>query len=125
MQPNVRFPSRMSFGSQLRQIRRDAGFTQRQLADVAGLDFSYISKLENGHNPPPAADTIVRLCKAMGVTPEPLLALTGKLPSDVYESVGLNEAAQRFLRETHALKLTESEWGRLSHEVRKLRSRTM
>jgi transcriptional regulator with XRE-family HTH domain len=113
----------MNFGTRLRKLRRDAGFTQRQLAIAVGLDFSYISKLENGHNPPPAADTIVRLCQAMNVTPEPLLALTGKLPSDVHESVGLKEAAQQFLRETHDLQLTDGEWRRLSQSARRLRAR--
>ena len=114
----------MDFGARLRQMRRSASFTQRQLAQAAGVDFSYISKLENGHNPPPAADTIVRLCKAMKVDPEALLALTGKLPSDIRESLGLNEAAQHFLRETHALGLTESEWRHLGQEIRKLRSKS-
>ena len=113
----------MKFGERLKELRRGAGFTQRQLATAAGLDFSYISKLENGHNPPPAADTIVRLCTVMNVTPEPLLALTGKIPSDVHESVGLNEAAQQFLRETHALRLTDGEWRHLSRAARRLRSR--
>ena len=113
----------MNFGERLKALRRAAGFTQRQLAAAVGLDFSYISKLENGHNPPPAADTIVRLCGAMKVTPEPLLALTGKLPSDVHESVGLNEAAQQFLRETRDLPLTEGEWRHLSRTARRLRSR--
>jgi len=114
----------MTFGTLLRQARRAAGFTQRQLANAADVDFSYISKLENDHMPPPAADTIVRLCRAMKVSPESLLAATGKLPSDVHQSVGVNEAAQEFLREAHRLKLTNNEWRHLHEHVRKLRSRT-
>ena len=40
----------------------------------AGLDFSYISKLENGRIPPPAADTVVSLCRILKIEPQELLA---------------------------------------------------
>jgi transcriptional regulator with XRE-family HTH domain len=109
------------FGEALRQIRREAGLTQRELASKTGLDFSYISKVENGRNPPPAADTIVQLCAAMGVQPEALLALTGKLPSDVQKAVGANSAAQEFLRFAQKLNLSDDEWRRLSQQARRLR----
>ena len=56
-----------SFGILLRKYRLTAGLTQRDLAAMAGLDFSYISKLENNRLPPPAADTIVLLCSILGV----------------------------------------------------------
>ena len=113
----------MTFGTKLRILRRDAGITQRELADRTGLDFSYISKLENDRNPPPAADTIVRICETLEVPPESLLALTGKIPSDVQDSVSGNVAAQEFLRVTHSLKLTNNDWRRLSEEARRLRGR--
>jgi transcriptional regulator with XRE-family HTH domain len=115
------FHFNMTFGEKLRQVRRDAGFTQRGLAESAGLDFSYISKVENDRNSPPAADTIVRICNVMKVPPESLLALTGKIPSDVKETISANVAAQEFLRETHRLALTENEWRELSRTVRRLR----
>src|ERR1700741_1715240 len=111
----------MTFGDKLRQVRRDAGFTQRELAESAGLDFSYIRKVENDRNSPPAADTIVRICNVMKVPPESLLALTGKIPSDVKETISANVAAQEFLREPHRLALTENEWRELSRTVRRLR----
>ena len=112
----------MTFGQRLRQLRHSAEFTQRELAKAAGLDFSYISKVENDRNPPPAADTVVRLCKAMKIPAEALLALTAKLPSDVHETVSANEAAQEFLRETHRLRLTDDDWRHLSREARRIRS---
>ncbi len=57
---------------------------ERELAVRTGLDFSYISKVENSRLPPPAADTIVSICNVLGVSPEELLALTGKTPNVVY-----------------------------------------
>src|SRR5262249_19685932 len=123
IQPNIYQSVNMTFGQRLKSIRRDAGLTQRKLAESTGLDFSYISKLENDRNPPPAADTIVRLCDAMGVQPEALLALTGKIPSDVVDAISANVAAQEFLRESYRVALTDDDWRHLSKEVRRLSQR--
>jgi HTH-type transcriptional regulator, competence development regulator len=110
-----------SFGETLRELRRAAGVTQRELAQRTDLDFSYISKLENDRNSPPAADRIVRISEVLGVSAEHLLALTGKIPSDVQHTIGTSLAAQEFLRETQRLNLTDEEWRSLSQEVRRLR----
>ena len=110
-----------SFGSLLRDKRRAAGLSQRELADRAGLAFSYISKLENGRLPPPAADTVVALCDILQVSPDELLALTGKLPTDVQQTVTTSKTAQRFLREAGSLRLTDEEWERMRIDLHSLR----
>lgn len=109
------------FGEVLRERRREAGLTQRELAERAKLDFSYISKLENNRLPPPAADTVVQLCRIIGISPEELLALTGKIPSEIQQTVSSSPAAQKFLREAQRMKLSEGEWKRISSSLRKLR----
>jgi len=111
----------MTFGEALRTVRREANVSQRALANGAGVDFSYISKLENGHLPAPAADTVVKICEVLGVPPERLLSLTGKLPTDVQEVVGGSLAAQQFLRDAQRLGITEGEWSQLGQEMRRLR----
>lgn len=111
----------LSFGALLRDRRRAAGITQRELADRAELDFSYISKIENDRIPPPAADTVVRLCAILSIPPEPLLARMGKLPSTVEDQIGGSTAAQEFLRTVQHLALSDEEWRELSSTVRKLR----
>jgi transcriptional regulator with XRE-family HTH domain len=111
----------MIFGEALRNLRRTAGLSQRELADKAGLDFSYISKLENNRIPPPAADTIVNLCEIMKVAPEHLLSITGKIPSDVQQTISASTAAQEFLREAQRSGVTDEEWKHLSQELRSLR----
>ena len=58
---------------------------------------------------------------ALGESPERLLALTAKLPSDVQQTLSKNLGAQRFLRQAQQLNLTEEEWERLSTELRQLR----
>lgn len=112
-----------TFGSALQKRRRDAGISQRELARQAGLDFSYISKLENDRLPPPAADTVVLICKVLEIPAEELLALTGKIPSDVQKNISTNQNAQEFLRKAQELGLSDNEWKRLTTSLRELRGR--
>jgi transcriptional regulator with XRE-family HTH domain len=102
--------------------RRAAGLSQRVLAARAGLDFTYISKVENGRLPPPAADTIVALSRVLDSPPEDLLALTRKIPSVVHRTVSASPAAQQFLREAQELALTDHEWTQLVQLLRGLRA---
>ena len=110
-----------TFGQTLKEIRRSKGVTQRQLAAAVGVDFSYISKVENDRMPPPAADTIVKICEKLGVPSDELLAMTGKMPTPVKEAISENRAAQQFLREAQTMTLTEDEWGTLTQQLKKLR----
>jgi transcriptional regulator with XRE-family HTH domain len=112
-----------SFGAALRARRRAIGLSQRRLADRIGLDFSYVSKLENGRLPPPAADTIVAICGVLGAPAEELLALVGKLPSDVQQTVSASKSAQAFLRETQRMGLKDDEWDQMCRALRSLRER--
>lgn len=107
-----------SFGAELRRRRRDAGLTQRDLAERAGLDFTYISKLENDRLPPPAADTVVLFCRILSFPPEELLALIGKIPSEVQHMVSSSAAAQEFLREAQKHGVSETEWRQLASLLR-------
>jgi transcriptional regulator with XRE-family HTH domain len=110
-----------SFGMLLREKRRLAGISQRELATKAGLDFSYISKLENDRIPAPAADTIVTLCKVLESSPQDLLAASGKLPQQTHEAVGTSPAAQQFLESAVQMKLTEDEWREIASSLHRLR----
>ena len=113
-----------SFGAALRERRRAAGLSQRELAARARLDFSYISKLENDRLPPPAADTVIALCAALGIPAEELLALAGKLPSAVQQTMGASPMAQTFLREAQRLGLTDEDWGQLMRSLHRLKDGT-
>jgi len=112
-----------SFGQRLQELRRAAGISQRDLAAQVGVDFSYISKVENDRLPPPAADTIVKICKVLDVPPAELLALTGKLPSDVKETLSSSPAAQHFVRQAQTMNLTDSEWHSLTRSLKRLRGK--
>jgi len=105
---------KQTFGRALRELRRAKGITQRGLAEKVGVDFSYISKIENDRLPPPAADTIVKICDALEVSPDLLLALSGKIPSGLRDTIGSSLAAMRFIRSAQSMDLTEDEWAELT-----------
>ena len=111
-----------SFGQLLQQLRRASGISQRALAEKVGVDFSYISKVENDRLPPPAADTIVKICAVLQTPPDKLLALTGKMPTDLKTAVSSNPAALEFIREASEMGLTTDEWKHLTKRLKKLRS---
>jgi len=64
--------AREALGHRLRDLRRDAGLTGRQLALLAGWQSSKISKLEYGKQTPTEADIEAwcRLCAAPDQTPD-------------------------------------------------------
>lgn len=74
-----------SFGQRIQRLRRRAGLTQRQLAGKLGIDFTYLSKLENGRGEPPSEDLVRRMAEEFGIDAEELLAKAGKLPSELRE----------------------------------------
>ncbi len=54
------------FGSQLKSIRKSKKLTQENLAELVGVDFRYISLIENGKSFP-SADLIEKLAVALDV----------------------------------------------------------
>lgn len=116
---------RQSFGESLRAIRKQKGVSQLQLATRAGLHFTYISKIERNLVPPPAADTIVRICNILEVPPEQLLVLAHKTPAEFITAVSSSRAALEFVRHAQSMALTEEEWRNLTQELGRLRMRTI
>jgi HTH-type transcriptional regulator, competence development regulator len=110
-----------SFGTLLRAMRRSKGMSQRELAGRVGVDFSYISKVENDRLAAPSADTIQRICRELEVSPDELLAHSGKVPSNLKDMVSGSAAALNFLREAHSMALTDDDWAKLSGRLKRLR----
>ena len=77
-----------SFGKFVRERRtikaaENRAFSVRQLAHRVGIEPSYLSKIERGEQPPPGEETIHRIAKELGEDPDALLALAGKVSSDL------------------------------------------
>ncbi len=70
-----------SFGQLIRQARKDKGYSQRELAKLIGLDFTYLSKLENGRsNYAPKEGAIRSLANHLDLDEEELIFLAGRIP---------------------------------------------
>src|SRR3954466_12344774 len=66
-----------SFGAQLKALRDAAGFTQEELATIAGLSVHAVSALERGQRRQPHVETVRALSAALdltGVTRDALVA---------------------------------------------------
>jgi len=57
---------RLRFGKKLRSLRREANFTQEQLAFATGISVDFLSLVERGINAP-SFDTIEKLAEALKV----------------------------------------------------------
>ena len=84
----VREPKRMDrgvFGTALKQLREERRVSQSKLAERAGFDHSYVSRLESGARTP-TRDAVMQLAGALqldGSGQDSLLAAAGFLPKEV------------------------------------------
>jgi len=64
---------RLKLGKQIKELRKKCGYTQEKLAEVAGIDYKYLQRIE-GKNPPALKiDTIGKLATTLKVKPSKLL----------------------------------------------------
>lgn len=72
-------PELVEFGDRLRELRLNAGLTQEQLAERAGLAREYISGAETGRRNA-TLTTVYQLAAAIGVDAGELVSGTGGTP---------------------------------------------
>lgn len=71
------------FGNVLRELRQQRGISQAAVATRAGVDRSYINRLEAGERGAPAPTTVEAFATALALSPtetDTLLAAAGLLP---------------------------------------------
>jgi transcriptional regulator with XRE-family HTH domain len=105
----------MTFGQRLRALRLERRLNQKELAAAAGIDVTYLSKIENTRLEPPAEETIRRLASGLEVEPTELLLLAHKVPSDLNPIITRSPMVPRFLRA--ARNLNDDEWRALIEAV--------
>jgi transcriptional regulator with XRE-family HTH domain len=109
-----------TFGQHIRALRKAQHLTQRELAervaarlkeeDKRGFDVTYLSKIENNKLPPPSTTAIMRLAQELDVHSDELLALAGKAPMDLGQTLKDSKAARLFYRSAQDLNLDEDDW---------------
>ena len=70
-----------TFGEVIRAARKEKGYSQRELAKQIGLDFTYLSKLENNRaDYPPRENAIRIIAQKLNLNEEELVFLAGRIP---------------------------------------------
>jgi transcriptional regulator with XRE-family HTH domain len=94
-----------TFGKRIRRRRREDKLSQRKLAELVGVDFTYLSKLENDQQgQSPGEDLVVKLAEQLHDDSEELLALAGKVPVEALRTLAREDVDfARFLRRLSAV----------------------
>ena len=97
----------LTFGQAIRTARISIGYSQRELAALVELDFTYLSKLESDRSEyPPKEYVIQQLAHYLDLDHEELMCLTGRLP----------ERYQDFLTQHHKVMPALFQWMRQNPE---------
>lgn len=100
----------MNFGSRIRQLRVDQGISLRDFAGIIGIDFTYLSKIENGKVDPPSEDKIRLIARELGEAEEELLALAGKFSTEkMRKVVEEHPEVGKLLRKIQSRQLTKKQ----------------
>jgi transcriptional regulator with XRE-family HTH domain len=116
--------STRSFGKYVRRRRlalleKDRSYSLRRVALASGLEPSFLSKIERGLTPPPSEARIKSLAQVLGEDGDLLLALAGKVSSDLQEVI--RKRPQLFADLIRELK--DAPDGGVSRMVREARAR--
>ena len=70
-------------GKRIREIRKARNLTQRQLAEKVGINFTYLSRVENDRlddDQTPREDTLQKIAEALETDADELLLLARRIP---------------------------------------------
>ena len=85
------------FGMFVRKQREAKGISLRQMAKMIGVSPTYQSQIERGQFAPPAEDKIKAIAEILGLDGDGLLALAGKVSSDLTEIIREDPSAMAVL----------------------------
>ena len=73
-------------GQRIREIRKERNLTQRELAEKVGINFTYLSRVENDRlddDQTPREETLQKIARALDTDADELLLLARRIP-DTY-----------------------------------------
>jgi transcriptional regulator with XRE-family HTH domain len=113
---------RKSFGALVRQEREAKEIGLREMAKKIGVSPTYLSKIERDEFDPPAEDKVRRIAEIIDRDPDELLALAGRVSSDLTEIIRkLPREMADFLRAAKGL--TAEDIAQLARQAKKAKER--
>ena len=82
--------SKRTFGSLVREEREQRKIGLREMARRIGVSPTYLSMIERGEFPAPAEDKVTAIAKIIGRDRDELLALAGRVSSDLETKIMAN-----------------------------------
>ena len=58
----------IAFANTLKSLRTSKGMTQEELAELSGIDYKYLQKLESQNPSSPTLSTLKKLSTGLGIT---------------------------------------------------------
>ncbi|MEQ9411357.1 MAG: helix-turn-helix domain-containing protein [Fuerstiella sp.] len=77
-------------GQRIREIRKQRNLTQRQLAQRVGINFTYLSRVENDRldaDQTPREETLQKIARALETDADELLLLARRIPHALRERI--------------------------------------
>jgi transcriptional regulator with XRE-family HTH domain len=107
---------RERFGAFVRRERESKELGLREMAKMIGVSPTYLSKVERDEFPPPAEDKVKAIAGIIGCNPDALLALAGRISSDVSEIIKAHPVEMTALLRT-ARSLDPTDLARLTQQA--------
>jgi len=109
-----------TFGTTVRRLREEKKIGLRKFAQMVGMSPTYLSKVERDEFNPPSEEKIRAIAKALSQDVDELLALAGRLSSDLADIIQRHPREMAaFLRAANGLSAEEMQ--RLAEEARRLK----
>lgn len=92
----------ITFGKKIRELRKAKALGQRTVAAEVGINFTYLSKIENDKvdfAAFPSEETIRKLAKVLGADVDQLLLMAEKIPDQIRRRVLARPEAFRMIAE--------------------------
>lgn len=91
-----------TFGQRIREARQQKGYSQRSLAALVGVNYTYLSKIENDRSEyPPKEDVIQSLAKHLDLDATELSYLSGRISTE--DAKAVQELAKKYQKQMPVL----------------------
>lgn len=107
----------MTVGERIKELRKAKGFTQRQLAELTGVDFTYLSKIENDRlEHTPSINALQNLARELDADELELITLADKMPTALRD-IAQSQEALMFFRKASKIAKSPNDWSTLSQRL--------